>query len=67
MTGLSTTLSETPKTGFVKLRPISRAIIPERVYFMGGSRGGTGGLNPAAKSQVAIGFLRNTSKDPLEV
>ena len=31
---------------------------------MGGSRGGVTGLDPPGKSQVAIGFLRNTDTDP---
>ena len=44
--------------------PYIRALILERVYFMGGSRGGTGGLDPPVKSQVAKGFLRNTGSDP---
>ena len=29
-----------------------------------GSRGGTGDLKPPGKSQVAIGFFRNTGTDP---
>ena len=29
------------------------------------SRGGTGGLDPPGKSQVAIGSLRNTGMDPV--
>ena len=33
---------------------------------LGGSRGvGTGGQDPAGKSQVAIGFLRKPGTDPL--
>ena len=31
---------------------------------MGRSRGGTGGQDPPGKSQVAIGFLRNTGTPP---
>ena len=39
---------------------------PPPVFSMhiGGSRGGTGCPDPTEKSQVAIGFLRNTSTDP---
>ena len=37
------------------------------VSFMSRSRGGDRGLDPSEKSQVAIGFLRNTDMDPLQI
>ena len=70
-TGLSLALWETPKTGFVALRLISRqgrfmlSCVTEQAHCMCGSRGGHGVWTPL-KYHKHIGFLSNSGPDPLK-